>query len=108
MILKSPASRAAFNPEKMGKVSLGAGSHLYAGLNCFLPGQEHRSHVHPDQDKMYFVLEGRGLAAVGEEQSEVGPGELVLAPAGVPHGMKNTGDGNLVVLVVFAPPPAKG
>jgi mannose-6-phosphate isomerase-like protein (cupin superfamily) len=107
MIVKSAASRAAFSLEKMGKVSLGAGAHLYAGLNCLLPGQEHSPHVHGDQDKMYLVLEGTGLASCGGEQAAVGPGDLVLAPAGMPHGLKNTGDVNLVALVVFSPPPAK-
>jgi len=31
----------------------------------------------------------------------------VLAPAGVPHGLKNTGRAPMTVLVVFAPPPQK-
>ncbi|MBI3473119.1 MAG: cupin domain-containing protein, partial [Candidatus Solibacter usitatus] len=68
MIVSKAAGRAAFNPEKMGKASLAAGEHLYAGLNCFEPGQEHRAHVHAGQDKLYFVLEGSGEVVVGEEQ----------------------------------------
>lgn len=107
MILDHIAARAEFNDSKMGKVSLAAGEHLYAGLNCFLPGQEHRPHVHADQDKMYLVLEGRGQASVGDETREVAGGDMVFAPAGVVHGMKNTGEANLVVLVVFSPPPKK-
>ncbi len=105
MILNHVASRAEFGELKMGKVSLAAGDRLYAGLNCFLPGQEHKPHVHADQDKMYLVLEGRGEASVGDETREVGAGGMVFAPAGVVHGMKNTGEENLVVLVVFSPPP---
>jgi len=31
----------------------------------------------------------------GAETLEVGPGELVVVPAGVPHGFTNTGDGPL-------------
>ena len=105
MIVKNVAGRAEFSADKMGKVSLGSGTHLYAGMNCFLPGQEHRAHVHADQDKMYVVLAGRGQAQVGEEVHEVEAGDLILATAGVMHGLKNTGTEPLSVLVVFGPPP---
>jgi quercetin dioxygenase-like cupin family protein len=105
MILRAISGQAEFNDAKMGKVSLAAGAHLLAGLNCLLPGQEHRPHVHPDQDKIYLVLDGSGEASVGEETSAVAEGDLVFAPAGVPHGLKNTSSSLLVALVVFAPPP---
>jgi mannose-6-phosphate isomerase-like protein (cupin superfamily) len=29
----------------------------------------------------------------------------VAAPEGVPHGIRNTGDGRLIVMVVMGPPP---
>ncbi len=107
MIVKSVRSRAAFQTEKMGKVSLAAGQHLYAGMNCFLPGQEHKAHVHADQDKLYLVLGGKGEAQLGQEVHAVEEGDLILATAGVPHGLKNTGSEPLNVLVVFGPPPLK-
>jgi len=56
---------------------------------------------------MYLVLEGRGEASVGNETREVAGGDMVFAPAGVVHGMKNTGETNLIVMVVFSPPPKK-
>jgi quercetin dioxygenase-like cupin family protein len=105
MLIRNVRQQAVFAQEKMGKVSLAAGAHLYAGLNCFLPGQEHRAHVHDDQDKMYLVLSGRGEAQVGGETYQVAEGDLILATAGVVHGLKNSGDEPLTVLVVFGPPP---
>ena len=107
MIVKNLAGRAEFSADakKMGKVSLGAGAHLYAGLNCFLPGQEHQAHVHADQDKMYVVVAGRGVAQIGGEVTEVETGDLILATAGVVHGLKNTSTQPFSVLVVFGPPP---
>jgi quercetin dioxygenase-like cupin family protein len=105
MILKNAAARAEYFPEKPGKVGLALGEHLYAGLNCFLPGQEHQAHTHPDQDKLYVVLSGRGEAQVGGEVQEVEAGDVVLARAGVAHGLKNTSGEPLAVLVVFGPPP---
>lgn len=105
MIIRNAGLKAEFPEGKMGKVRLAAGEFLYAGLNCFAPGQQHAAHVHADQDKLYYVLEGSGEAALGDEVEAVETGDLVLAPAGVPHGMKNTGAGPLVVLTIFAPPP---
>lgn len=107
MIIRDIKSRAAFNPGKMGKTSLSSGTYLYAGLNAFEPGQAHSAHVHADQDKLYLILEGRGEVTVGDETSEVGPGGLVLAPAGVSHALRNPGPHRLIVLVVFSPPPSK-
>jgi quercetin dioxygenase-like cupin family protein len=107
MLLRQIVLLANFSPERMGKVSLAAGEHLYAGLNCFLPGQEHAAHVHADQDKLYYVLSGGGEVTVGEETHAVSEGDLVLAPAGVAHGLKNTGAVPMVALVVFAPRPRR-
>lgn len=107
MILHDIARLAEFDAGKMGKASLAAGERLYAGLNCFLPGQQHAAHVHADQDKLYYVLSGTGEAQVGEDTRQVAQGDLILARAGVAHGLKNTGASPLVVLVVFAPPPRK-
>jgi mannose-6-phosphate isomerase-like protein (cupin superfamily) len=107
MIIRDAASRAVFSAEKMGKVSLVAGEYLYVGLNCFLPGQQHAAHVHLDQDKLYFVLEGSGVATIGESSEIVSPGDLIFAPAGVSHALSNSGPGNLVVATLFAPPPPR-
>ena len=107
MIVRNVASLAEFTPEKMGKRSLAAGAYVYAGLNSFEAGQEHKAHTHADQDKLYFVIEGEGEAMVGDEAGPVSAGDLILAPAGVLHSMHNPGPGRLTVLVVFGPPPTK-
>jgi quercetin dioxygenase-like cupin family protein len=106
-IVRAAAGQAQFSPDRMGKVSLAAADHLYAGLNCLLPGQQHQAHTHAGQDKMYVVLDGAGEVQLGEELSAVTAGDLILAPAGVLHGIRNTGVGPLVVLVVFSPPPVR-
>jgi quercetin dioxygenase-like cupin family protein len=107
MIIRSAATQAQFSPDKMGKVSLAAGAHLYAGMNCFEPGQEHKAHTHDDQDKLYVVLDGTGEATVAGQTSTVAAGDIILAKAGVLHSMRNPGPGRLTVLIVFAPPPKR-
>ena len=107
MVIPDAASRAAFRDEKMGKADLCSAAALFAGLNCFEPGQEHALHTHAGQDKLYYVLDGEGDVTVGDETTRVRAGDLVLAKAEQPHAMANPGPGRLVVMVVMAPPPAK-
>ncbi len=105
MIVDRAASKATFNPEKMGKADLAVGDHLFCGLNAFEPGQQHEPHAHCDRDKTYLVLEGRGEITVGDEVRSVGPGDFAFAAADVVHSVRNTGDERLVVFVAMSPPP---
>ena len=52
-------------------------------------------------EEFYLVLEGTASMRVGEEHHELRVGDSVLAPAGVEHDLRNTGDGTLRVLVVW-------
>lgn len=97
--------RATFSPERYAKLDVARGAHLFAGLNCFEPGQVQELHDHPGRDKCYVVLEGRGAFTVGDETREVGRGWVVFAPAGVPHGVVAGEKERLVVLTAIAPPP---
>lgn len=105
MIVKDAVSKAVFCTEKMGKVDLLAGEHLFAGLNSFEPAQKHQLHTHPGQDKLYFVLAGDGEVQVGKKQAHISSGDLVIASAGEKHSLCNSGSERLVVMVVMGPPP---
>lgn len=105
MFLPRIATQAVFNPDKMGKVTLAAGTSMMAGLNCFEPGQEHKIHAHAGQDKLYVLLEGTGEVQIGGERQVLSAGDAAFAPADVPHGMRNVGEGRLVVMAILAPPP---
>lgn len=42
-------------------------------------------HVHPDQDEIFFVQEGRYLFQCGQERSMLQAGDMIFLPRGVPH-----------------------
>jgi len=90
--------------EKFYKTTLWQGDHLMIGLNCLEPGQTQQVHAHDGADKFYFVLEGHGKFTVGDSEMEVDNGSLVVAPAGIPHGVTNNGSVSLSLLVTIAPP----
>jgi quercetin dioxygenase-like cupin family protein len=100
-----PRSFAHWSPEKMGKATLFESERVLVGLNCFEPGQEHRLHAHERMDKVYLVLEGRGalLLSTGEERLE--PGKMVVAPADLPHGVRNDSSERLLLLALLCPAP---
>jgi quercetin dioxygenase-like cupin family protein len=94
-----------FQPDKMAKIALGATERALLDLYCVAPGQTQKAHTHGDQDKIYMVLEGRVRISVGGSEDTLGPGEAVIAPAGIEHGLINDGPEQGVVLVVVTPPP---
>jgi quercetin dioxygenase-like cupin family protein len=95
---------AAFDGAGMTKIECFRSDRLLVGLNCFEPGQAQRVHAHADADKFYFVVQGKARFVVGDVAREAGPGDLVLAPAGVPHGVERAVE-RTVVLVAMAPAP---
>jgi quercetin dioxygenase-like cupin family protein len=89
----------------MGKATLFESDRLMVGLNAFEPGQVHELHSHQGMDKLYYVLEGDGLFLLEGRQLRMIAGDLMVAPDGVPHGIRNSGTGRLLVLAVLAPAP---
>jgi quercetin dioxygenase-like cupin family protein len=77
-----------FLPDKMAKVDLFQSERLLLGLNCLEPGQSQPPHSHENADKFYFIVGGQAEFTVGDSTLEARTGELVLCPAGKPHGIK--------------------
>ncbi len=94
------AVEATERTDKGVKADLFAGDHLFVGVNAFEPGQAQRVHAHDGADKAYLVLEGRAVLRVGDERIEAGPGEVVWAPAGVPHGVERALERTVMVIVM--------
>jgi quercetin dioxygenase-like cupin family protein len=94
---------AVFSPDKMGKTTLFSSSRLLIGLNAFEPGQAHALHSHAGMDKAYHVLEGEGVFLLEGRELPMRAGDLLVAPEGVPHGVRNPSTARLVVLAVLVP-----
>ncbi|MFY9558345.1 MAG: cupin domain-containing protein [Blastocatellia bacterium] len=92
----------------MQKVNLFETERMFADLYCLEPGQEQKLHAHSGADKVYFVLEGTGRFQIGDDDADLGPDQIVLAPANIPHGVRNDSAARLVLLVFMAPNPNKG
>ncbi len=68
------------------------------GVSFFLvespPGGGAVLHTHP-YEEVFVTLEGQATFTVGEATIEVGAGQVVVAPAEVPHKFVNSGSGPL-------------
>jgi len=95
----------SFSADKMKKNGVFETEHFFCDTYCFEPGQEQKPHTHAKEDKVYYVLEGRGSFTVGDEERILGAGEIALAPAGQSHGVANRSQERLVTLVVVTPKP---
>jgi len=104
-VVIKPADLAVWRSDKMGKSTIFESTRLLVGLNAFEPGQSHDLHAHVGMDKMYYVLEGEGVFLLEGTQLPMQSGDLLVAPDGVPHGVKNIGHRRLLVLAVLAPAP---
>lgn len=63
-----------------------------------------KMHYH-QYEEVYHFLSGRGLAFLGDQRIEVGPGDTILAGVGGSHAVINIGDEPLFWLETQAPRP---
>ena len=86
------------------------GKHGPCSVSFFLvhnqPGQGPRLDHHP-YDETFLILNGHVRVTVGEETLEGGPGDIVVGPAGAPHGFTNAGPGPASLVCIHAAPAIK-
>lgn len=78
-----------------------------AQLGRIGPGGSSKLHRDPYNHAFYFVS-GTGTVQIGKQTWDLAPGTIVKIPQGKPHGFVNTGDDDLVFLVIYDPPYVAG
>lgn len=68
------------------------------------PGGATQEHFHRETEEIYFFTGGSGRIRLGEEESDVRPGDCVVIPPGTRHKLWNTSaSAPLVLLCCCAP-----
>ncbi|MER6474200.1 cupin domain-containing protein [Streptomyces collinus] len=62
-----------------------------------------RPHVHEGHDEYFYVLEGELTLHTGDGETTAGPGALLAATRGTPHGFRNAGDVTARALCLYTP-----
>ena len=65
-------------------------------------GETNLMHNHPKEEQIYIVVSGSGVIQVGDDRTDVVPGDVVYLPANVPHGFFNTREKPAVILNIGA------
>jgi len=65
------------------------------------PGASIPLHTHPTHPECIVILEGEVEGRLADEVRPLGPGNSILAPAGVKHNLVNKGKGPARILAIF-------
>ena len=101
--LEEANASAVFRPEMEVWVNrLIMGQHQELNYARFEPGSKYPMHSH-SYEQISVAIQGRMKLTVGEEVGEVGPGDMLHAPADVPHGGERLGDEAIIFIDVYSP-----
>ncbi len=94
-------------PHKGGGMSVGysffskaPGLKLVFRKRVLKPGAAIGYHLQKE-DEIYYVLSGRGLMTIDGKEFEVSPGSAILTRPGSSHGLKQSGNADLVLLINY-------
>jgi mannose-6-phosphate isomerase-like protein (cupin superfamily) len=68
------------------------------------PGEDIGAEVHRHTDQVLTFVEGFASAEVNGDTRSVGPGDIVLVPAGMRHNFINIGNTVLKLYTIYSPP----
>ena len=84
------------------KCKLGAAN--FIDLTILPPGSSIGTHTHThDNEEIYIVVSGYGTMALGDEKFSVAPGDVIVNRPGGTHGLINSGNEEIRIVVVEVP-----
>lgn len=73
--------------------NIGNSEQMTVGVCYIDPGRENDRHLHPNCEEVLVVRSGRIVHTLGDQESEMGIGDIIVIPAGVAHHARNIGAG---------------
>jgi quercetin dioxygenase-like cupin family protein len=86
------------------KSTLGKSNDNMMGYSIFKPGINTKQKIHLNAEELAYVVSGSGQITIREKGQRFGPGDSLHIPAGVPHGIKNDGTEDVVMVFFFSSP----
>ena len=79
------------------------------GFSRFEPRTSiHKKHAHTEAEEIMYILKGRGISGVGDEEFEVGPGDTLWIPRGEVHWFYNPFDEACEFVFLYTRPTLAG
>jgi mannose-6-phosphate isomerase-like protein (cupin superfamily) len=80
------------------------GAYRFLDLSIVPPGATIGVHTHePDNEEIYVVIAGQGRMRLDDREFDVSAGHVIINGAGGTHGLSNTGDCDLKLMVIEIP-----
>lgn len=80
------------------------GPYLQLVVMAIPAGEEIGVETHEGHDQFFRIEQGRARIALGEEEREIGAGDVLVVPSGTRHNVINISDGPLKLYTIYAPP----
>jgi quercetin dioxygenase-like cupin family protein len=69
------------------------------GVTYFPPGSRHEIHRHPNAEEVEYLIQGEGVARVGDDDVSMTIGDAVFVARNDAHGFRNTSETETAVMV---------
>jgi quercetin dioxygenase-like cupin family protein len=98
------AQAAHFSPDARINEEIMATQGLVVRMNCYEPGQVTPMHMHPEEDEILYIVEGRGTVSFESGTDlAVKAGDLVCLPSDQFHQIVAGPDGRMVLIYFMKP-----
>jgi quercetin dioxygenase-like cupin family protein len=89
-----------FKPRELREETLGGHLELVSEFEVTGGGEVH-PHSHPTHE-FYYMISGRGIMKIGDEEREVQQGDLIYTPPNVTHSIRPVSDNASIRALAFA------
>jgi mannose-6-phosphate isomerase-like protein (cupin superfamily) len=81
-----------------------AGNKNMMGYSVFRPGINTKQKIHLVAEELAYIVSGSGKITMGRKNIQFKQGDSLYIPAGSPHGVKNDGKEDVVMVFFFSTP----
>lgn len=86
------------------KDTVGAQDITFARCKFAAKTATHKRHVHKDAEEVIYILSGRGMSGLGDEEVEMSAGDTMFVPRGAEHWFYNPFDEPVEMLFIYTRP----
>ena len=73
-------------------------------ISLYPPEGYVEEHVHQESENIYYIIRGHGALDLDGQRHVVGPNTVAYIPPGVRHSIRNTGNEDLLFIVIATKP----
>jgi len=101
---KVELGKGSFSNLILTGANLGKANRNMLGYSVFKPGIDTKQKIHIEAEELAFIVSGSGKITAGNELIPFAKGDSLFIPPGVPHGVRNDGAEDVVMVFFFSSP----